>query len=104
VRSRSRRPAGLVTVLFAAALTAAACGGATTSVGPAASSTPLASGPLDRSNLAALVATTVPDPSQLGPLAEALSGADRTQVNAAAISPSIPALEAIQDQDVMKAL
>jgi hypothetical protein len=108
VGSRNRRPARLVTILFAAALTAAACGGATTAVSPAgspaANSTPLATGPLDRSNLAALVATTVPDPSQIGPLAEALSGAARTQVNAAAISASIPALQAIQDQDAMKAL
>ncbi len=102
--SGSRRPARLVTVLFAVALTAAACGGATTTAGPATSSTPLANGPLDRSNLAALVATVVPDQSQLGPLAGALSGADRAQVNAAAISPSIPALEAIQDQDTVKAL
>ena len=102
--SRDRRSARLVTVLIVAALTAAACGGATTTGSPSASSAVLASGPLDRSNLAALVATTVPDQSQVGPLAEALSGADRTQVNAAAISPSIPALEAIQDQDAMKAL
>ena len=102
--SRDRRSARLVTVLIVAALTAAACGGATTTGSPSASSAVLASGPLDRSNLAALVATTVPDQSQVGPLAEALSGADRTQVNAAAISPSIPALEVIQDQDAMKAL
>ena len=86
----STRPA--VTVLLRRRPHGRACGGATTSVGPGASSTPLASGPLDRSNLAGLVATTVPDQSQLGPLAEALSGADRTQVNAAAIGSSIPAL------------
>ena len=102
--SRRRPPARLVAVLFAAVLTAAACGGATTSVGPGASSTPLASGPLDRSNLAGLVATTVPDQSQLGPLADALSSADRTRVNAAAVSSSIPALQAIQDQDLLKVL
>ena len=102
--SASRRPARLVTLLGAAALVAAACGGATTTGGPGASSTALANGPLDRSNLAALVATTVPDQSQFGPLAEALSSADRTEVNAAAVSASIPALEAIQDQDLMKAL
>ncbi len=103
--SMSHRPARLVTILCAAALVTAACGGATTTGGPGTSASPLASGPLDKTNLAPLFLATVPDQSQISPLAAALSASDRAEVNAAAVvSPSIPALQAIQDQDAMKAL